>query len=153
MIVVTQCRSNPSPDANTFAGIMELYENNYIKIRQLCGDLRSMSGYSVCSVENGPTLAVEVVDRSRYTIDLEFYYPAGFHSGDIHLPSFHVRVYFDAHQAEARRTLRLNERFHLAEHSAHPSIGTRWQDNHLLFKWLRFCVKNGYSFAKELSKK
>ena len=41
-ITQMQCIKNslriPQPNPNTFAGLMELYENNYIKLKKLCGN-------------------------------------------------------------------------------------------------------------------
>ena len=92
----------PLPKPNSFAGLMELYENNYIKLKKLCDNFNDISEYSVSHVSKGLSLYLHVVERTKYTITLNLSYK--FSSNNckqpIHYPNLIIRVYFDAMQAE-----------------------------------------------------
>lgn len=154
MMLVGNKQSVAPSRPNSFVGMMELYENNYIKIRQLCGDLNVISEYSLAHVEGKYDLALQLLERSPYTLSIKFSYPGGYHNEGIDLPAFFVRVYFDALQAEARGPA---DRVHyptgtIERNPSRSSICQRWSDNLLLFKWLEYWSRAGYSFDRSLTK-
>ncbi|MBV6418615.1 MAG: hypothetical protein CMLOHMNK_03523 [Steroidobacteraceae bacterium] len=110
-----------------FVALMALYESNYVRLGWLAGDLGAIPRESVSAVEGDCELRLRIVSRARYTTCLELTYPP------LALPEMHVRVYHDAHLAEAQ--------------GAGGSTSERWTRNMLLNKWLEYCVERGHRFA------
>ena len=91
----------PQPNPNTFAGLMELYENNYIKLKRLCGNFDVLHDYSYSKVSKGLDLHLHVIERTKYTITLNLTYKFFESNNKLReLPNLLIRVYFDAMQAE-----------------------------------------------------
>ncbi len=109
-----------------FVALMALYESNYVRLGWLAGDLGALGGVCVSTVDGDCDLRLEISERSRYTTSLELTYPP------ITLPQLRVRVYHDAHLAEAQ--------------GEGGSAAERWSRNMLLNKWLEYCVERGHRF-------
>jgi len=139
----------PHPDPNTFAGLMEEYENNYIKIRKLCGNFDNLHEYSFSCISNALDLHLHVIERTKYTITLNLTYRFMEHDNKPKdLPNMLIRVYFDAMQAEVLH--RETRRTSICE----PNTGrlrNKWNDNRFLYKWLCFCIAQGHAFEAEMS--
>lgn len=136
----------PLPRPNTFAGLMELYESNYIKIKRLCCNFNELHEYSLSQVERGLDLHLFVLERNKYTVTLKLtYYFSNLPEQPQDYPNVIVRVYFDAMQAEVLRrvTRRPGNESRLANHT----LSKKWRDNRFLFKWLSFCLHQGHEFA------
>ncbi len=135
----------PQPRPNTFAGLMEMYEHNYIKLRKLCGDINKLPEYRCSHIDNALDLHIKVVERTKYTTTINLTYkfsPSSHHATRI-LPNIFIRVYFDAMQAEV-----------LHREVKNPSrprewrkLGNKWRDNRFLYKWLSYCLAQGHSFT------
>lgn len=141
----------PHPDPNTFAGLMEVYENNYIKLRKLCGNFNVLDEYSYSRVNNALDLHLQVVERTKYTITLNLTYRftdrKTNQSKD--LPNLLIRVYFDAMQAEV---LHRESKKSLIPRSKPSRLSNKWKDNRFLYKWLSFCIAQGHAFDTEMSR-
>jgi len=102
---------------------------------------------------------LSVLESSRYTttINLTYLLPPSLPPGPTagaagtdfeRLPDVQVRVYHDAHLAEAQ-DCRLREATGVAiPRSALPKreLVRRWQRNMMLNKWLEYCVERGHRF-------
>jgi uncharacterized protein YqiB (DUF1249 family) len=141
----------PHPDPNTFAGLMEVYENNYIKIRKLCGNFNVLHEYSYSTVSKALDLHLHVVERTRYTITLNLtyrYIERNDHQSK-ELPNLLIRVYFDAMQAEVlHREIKPVSTGHPLE----SRLRNKWKDNRFLYKWLSFCIAQGHAFDAEMGR-
>ncbi len=144
-----QCIKNslriPQPSPNTFAGLMELYENNYIKLKKLCGDFNVLDEKSVSSIRHGMDLYLQVIERTTYTVtlNLTYQFDEKVYTDESKYPNLIIRVYFDAMQAEVmQRVVRKGPNNNtLGGHLKH-----KWRDNRFLFKWLSFCLRQGHEF-------
>ena len=149
MQVISKQSVIPLPRPNTFAGLMELYESNYIKIKKLCGNFNVLDEYSVSKIRKGLDLHMRVIERNKYTITINLTYMFSSCSEQPrNYPNVIVRIYFDAMQAEVlQRVTRLkDERTINAGH-----LRNKWRDNRFLFKWLTFCLRQGHDFSQNIS--
>ena len=142
----------PLPKPNTFAGLMELYENNYIKLRKLCNNFDNLHENSISRVDQGLDLYLQVIERSRYTVTLNLTYRfSNSEQGEFKaLPNLLIRIYFDAMQAEVLQ--RSVKRPVDVCFESKKNLNNKWQNNRFLFKWLSFCLHQGHSFRSESSR-
>lgn len=106
---------------------MALYESNFLRLGWLGGDLAALADVAESRVAGDCELRLRVLERSRYTTTIELTY------APLALPDLRVRVYHDAHVAEAQ--------------GAGESTQERWARNMLLNKWLEYCADRGHRFA------
>lgn len=150
-----RCSTNfariPHPDPNTFAGLMEVYENNYIKLRKLCGNFDILHEYSYSRVSKALDLHLQVIERTKYTITLNLTYRFIEHNDNQSkdLPNLQIRVYFDAMQAEV---LHREMRRASTDSPKDSRLRNKWKDNRFLYKWLSFCIAQGHVFDAEMSR-
>jgi uncharacterized protein YqiB (DUF1249 family) len=97
-------------------------------------------------------LVLDVTDQAPYTTTLSLTYllPTGADSPAVErFPDVRIRVYSDAHLAEAQTW---------ANHPGHPALRAlrrdaereldqRWGLNMMLNKWLDYCMERGHRFA------
>ncbi|MEM8843760.1 MAG: DUF1249 domain-containing protein [Pseudomonadota bacterium] len=139
----------PLPKPNTFAGLMELYESNYIKIRKLCNSFNVIDDYSISRIQNGLDLHMLVIERTKYTItvNLSYRFIENQKISDLeHYPNILVKIYFDAMQAEVLRRVS-KPRSHQGSPIKSNGLCNKWADNRFLFKWLSFCLHQGHQFG------
>ncbi len=130
----------------SFAGLMSLYESNYLRLQRLIPELNRLDGYYKSRVAGDCDLHVEILERSRYTITLSlsyFFFENGKRLAD---PDMKIRVYLDGQLAETlsfcgehRHTeLRRLCRIHRAQ------LDSRWRRNTVLNKWLEYLMDQGH---------
>ena len=159
----------------SFVALMSLYESNYVRLGWLAGELAALEGEYRSRTEFECELVLTVLENSRYTTTLNLTYllprslPGGLpaevsrelpqaflprNAGDFErLPDIQVRVYHDAHLAEAQ-DLGVSERSAAAAARVRApmrviperELGLRWQRNMMLNKWLEYCVERGHRF-------
>lgn len=134
--------------AQSFAGLMELYESNYIRLRNLVPDLDAMPD-EVCSQIDGVLeLHLRIVERCKFTTTLNLTYHFHDQQGSFPAPDMQVRMYHDAQVGEViscgrRRGVRhasynrMFNRYTLVE---------KWRMNRFLQKWLGYCLMQGHRF-------
>ena len=138
------------PLPSSFAGLMEMYEANYIRVRKLCGNKDAMPSVAVSRIAKGMDLYLQVLEQTKYTATIALtYYFADSKSGFLAYPDLKLRIYYDALQAEVlcqsyRR--QKNPNFRAFNHAVSPSLLKRWRMNRFLFKWLSYCDRQGHSF-------
>jgi len=138
-----------SPRYADFAALMELYENNYLRLRRLCPDLDQVEGVWVSKVAGASDLHLTVLERTRYTTRLHLTYAFASGNGVRRQPDLVIRMFHDARQAEVvgRHCRRRGEDITLDAVAGVPGLACRWRHNRFLFKWLGFCLVQGHRFA------
>jgi uncharacterized protein YqiB (DUF1249 family) len=144
-LCVTTWRARPV----SFVSLMTLYESNYIRLRALVGDVRSLSGRHVSRVAGDCDLHLEPVERNPYTTVLRLTYLFDDAAGPTADPDLEVRVYHDARLAEASRCARWvrHPGLESIRSGLSAALGDRWLRNMLLNKWLDYCFDRGHRFA------
>ena len=137
------------PLPNSFAGLMEMYEGNYIRLRKLLGDKDNIPAVAVSRVAKGMDLYLQVLDQTKYTSTIALtYYFSDADQGFLAYPNLKIRLYYDALQAEvmSQAYRRRDPNFHAFNYSHDPSLLKRWRMNRFLFKWLAYCGRQGHTF-------
>jgi len=144
-LCVTSWRARPV----SFVSLMTLYESNYIRLRDLVGDVRALGGLQVSRAAADCDLHLETVEHSRYTSVLRLTYFFDEASGTVADPDLEVRVYHDARLAEASRCARWvrHPGLESIRSGLSAALGERWLRNMLLNKWLDYCFDRGHRFA------
>ncbi len=131
----------------TFAGLMDLYERNYMLVRRLSPMLPAAPCHTISKVEGGLDLHLSVLERHRYTTDLRLTYEFSRGCQNRQEPNLSIRVYHDARVAEVLAAhLRHRPPFHFPS-EGHVDLSSRWRANRFLFKWLSYCLHQGHAFA------
>ncbi|MEN8106429.1 MAG: DUF1249 domain-containing protein [Pseudomonadota bacterium] len=132
----------------TFAGLMELYECNYIRLRNLVPDLDNIPAAVVSSTPGALDLYLRIAERCKFTTTLNLTYRFHDEEGRFPAPDMRVRIYHDAQVGEViacgrRRGLRhaeYNRMYH------RYTIDEKWRMNRFLQKWLGYCLLQGHRF-------
>ena len=135
----------------TFAALMEMYEENYLALRRLCPDLRELPEAAVSRVNGALDLHLELQERTRYTTTLRLTYVFE-DAGEQHLrPDLRIRLFHDARQAEVLgRYCRQSGRDLMIDSlTGQAGLGCRWRHNRFLYKWLRYCLRQGHRFHSD----
>ncbi len=140
---------HPGVRARDLPALMELYELNYIQLRQLVPDLDAIQECSLSLVEDALDLHLTVVERCKYTTTLNLTYQFSDPQGSFPAPDVVIRMYHDAQLAEVisrgRRRGRRDAEYDRFHHQY--SIQTKWQVNRFLHKWLGYCLHTGHTFS------
>ena len=133
----------------TFAGLMDLYERNYIGIRRLIPLMPPAQTRQVSPILVGLDLHLEVLERFRYTTELSLTYHFPRETGVVAEPDLRIRVYHDARLAEVTSAqLRHRPEFRIGEGDGQITrLSDRWQVNRFLYKWLNYCLQQGHRFG------
>lgn len=130
-----------SIDARSFSGLMDLYEQNYLRLRIIAPDL-TIADQMISSVAGHTDLFLSVRKRCKYTTMLNMTYRFGKPDNPVFEPDLHLKVYHDARVVEV-------EQFHKRKRGwvfNDYSLQHKWVMNRFLFKWLGFCVYQGHYF-------
>lgn len=130
----------------SFAGLMTLYESNFIWLRRLVPALETLAGRHVSTVPGDCDLHLEVLSRSRYTCGLRLTYLFDDAHGEIADPDLLLRVYFDGRLVEARGGAEehRHEMLRRIASQHRGELDRRWRRNMMLNKWLDYCVEQGH---------
>jgi hypothetical protein len=132
--------------ARSFAGLMSLYESSYLRLRRAFGDPAALPERAVSSAEHDLPLHVTVLARARYTTDLHLTYWFAAGGTPVADPDLTVRIYHDAHLAEACACAQRPHHRALSRYAraAATEVERRWLMNVMLNKWLEFCLESGH---------
>ncbi len=140
---------HPGVRARDLPALMELYELNYIQLRQLIPEIDLVQDREVSSIKGALDLHLTVRERCKYTTTLHLSYHFEGDEGSTPAPDIVVRMYHDAQVAEVisrgkgrGQNVPGFDRFH----HDYP-IEARWRVNRFLQKWLGFCLRHGHSFS------
>lgn len=142
-------RVHPGVRARDLPALMELYELNYIQLRQLVPDVNAVRDSSVSRADGALLLHLTVHERCKYTTTLHLTYLFSDSEGDFPAPDLVVRMYHDAQVAEVISRGRPRGRRDAGYDRFHHqySIEAKWQVNRFLHKWLGYCLRQGHGFS------
>ncbi|MDH3901278.1 MAG: DUF1249 domain-containing protein [Gammaproteobacteria bacterium] len=127
---------------------MELYESNYIRLRNLVPDADALQPKVVSRVPGALDLHLRIVERCKFTTTLNLTYHFSDVEGVFPAPDIRVRIYHDAQVGEViacgrRRGLRHAE-YNRMHHQY--TLEEKWRMNRFLQKWLGYCLRQGHRF-------
>ena len=134
-------RAGRCANARSFAGLMELYEHNYMRLRKIAPDL-TVADEMISVVGGHQDLYLSITQRCRYTTMLRMTYR--FEQGESVLfePDLHLKVYHDARVVEVQQfTSRAHGPMYIAD-----LVEQKWKMNRFLYKWLGYCLYQGHYF-------
>jgi len=133
----------------SFVALMGLYESNYIRLSWLAGAVFALEGAHRSVAAGDCDLLLTVTDRSPYTTTVNLTYSFPDEAGAVRLPDMQVRVYHDAHLAEAHEWAGTHSQPVLKALRTHAEreLDQRWARNVMLNKWLEYCVERGHRFS------
>ena len=135
---------------NSFTGLMDLYETNYMQLKLLFGSIRALPEQQLAHVAGRLPVFVEVRERSAHTTTLFMTYLFGTYIESIQetRPDLLLRIYHDALQAEViSHRCRFDDSTIRHQHlSGEKMLACRWRMNRFLFKWIRYLRHQGYVF-------
>ncbi|MFP4080452.1 MAG: DUF1249 domain-containing protein [Ectothiorhodospira sp.] len=149
MLVEAHTPAYLDPLPSSFAALMDLYEANYIRLRQLCPDPRSIQTPCISHIPGAMDLHLQVLECCPYTttLCLTYRFEADGERPCRRSPNLRVRLYHDARQAEVLgRHSRSGEELSLADHPDWKTLQMRWRFNRFLYKWLGYCLRQGHRF-------
>lgn len=135
----------------SFAGLMSLYESNYIRLTWLVDDLDSIQGSIVSSTIGDCDLHMSLRERARYTttVHLTYYFsePAEEYLA-VADPDLRLRIYHDARLAEVLDCCATHKHEALRRFQVEggTELDRRWRRNVMLNKWLEYCADRGHRF-------
>ena len=153
-----QLSGNPTPLMTAMAflepveksyWLAKLCEANFERLVRLIPDMAGMTTYSVAHAHGKPSLHVQLLEHSPYTVTLELShcFSKGFEL--LLEPAVKIRVYFDARAAEVLSD-HARPKIHQAfgrSGNAREVLDYKWSLNYFLSQWLDHCLANHYSFA------
>jgi len=131
------------------AHLLDLYERNYRLIERLVPELELPFERAVSRSASDLPVHLMVVERARYTSELRLSYVFDGPDGRRLEPDFWVRVYRDAHVAEALHCGRRMPWLAAGENdpAAQAFLHDQWSRNHMLGKWLQYLLDHGHGFS------
>jgi uncharacterized protein YqiB (DUF1249 family) len=134
----------------SFVALMGLYESNYVRLNWLAHGLKALRGSHVSAVADDCDLVLNVTERTPYTttVTLTYLIPDQ-PEGILQFPDMRVRVYHDAHLAEALEWAGSHNQpvLRALRSQAERELDQRWARNVMLNKWLEYCVERGHRFS------
>ncbi len=138
-------------DPRGFVSLMDLYENNYLRLRRLIPDLSKLPDSAVSRLPGCLTLHMAILERTKFTttLCLTYYFKEG--GQNVAEPALTIRVYHDANQVEVLTGHLKHGRQHY-DHIPAKTKKIKWKFNRFLYKWLGYCLYLGHSFPQLESK-
>ena len=152
MHVTGICPACHQPEPQSFAALMEMYEANYIRLRQLIPDLISWSDKDIriSEVDGALSLYARLEEITQYTVTLWLSYDFGESCPKArYKPDLLVRVYLDARQAEVlSRTCRFDVvDMRRQKGDVDTLLACKWRLNRFLYKWLGYCLRQEHQIS------
>ena len=134
--------------ARNFAGLMELYECTYIRLRNLVPELDNMPDHVVSRIDGVLDLHLRIVERCKFTTTLNLTYYFHDDDGSFPAPDMQVRMYHDAQVGEVISCGRRRGVRHASYNRMFNSytLVEKWRMNRFLQKWLGYCLMQGHRF-------
>ncbi|MEL6214839.1 MAG: DUF1249 domain-containing protein [Pseudomonadota bacterium] len=149
--IVPQTQVKP----RSFAGLMSVYESNYLRLWMLVPGLDRLDGTVVSTgAADDLPLHCTVEERTRYTLTLRLTYLFDTPGSDGEMasiadPDLRLRIYFDGKLAEVM-SMSAQHRHHILRDIAashRETLDSRWRRNVLLNKWLEYLLDAGHRVA------
>lgn len=150
MLLRSTCSWIEPPPPRSFAGLMELYEANYIRFRRLCPGFENIEDDgAVSKVRGALDLHLKLLARSRHTSTVSLtYYLEDAHGVRRPNPDLRLRVYHDALQTQVL-SYSCVPFTHARPCDHRTALIRRWTMNRFLFRWLGYCVRQGHIYSDE----
>jgi len=135
----------------SFAGLMSMYESNYLRLLNLIPELERLDGCYRSRVAGDCDLHLEILQRERYTLTMSMTYYFSNETEIVADPDMLVRVYFDGQLAEAM-SLGKDHRhvvFRRLFRAHADELGRRWARNVILNKWLEYLLDQGHLILEQ----
>lgn len=129
----------------TFAALMDLYENNYLRLKKLIPCLKIAEGEAISHVVGCLDLHLKVIEQSKFTTLLSLSYSFEREQGDVREPNLQIRIYHDVGMAEVLSGQLHHGRLNLSN-IPDTAIMERWHLNRFLYKWLGFSLHIGHGY-------
>ena len=130
------------------AGLIRIYEANYVRIAKLVPDLPACDRVMISRVAGALDLHLAIIERQPYTTSLVLTYRFAGRGGYVLEPNARINVYHDVRAVEVvshcRR--RRSQAIRAWTPGRMPELDRKWQMNRFLLKWLRFCTFQGHIF-------
>jgi uncharacterized protein YqiB (DUF1249 family) len=133
-------------DPRGFVSLMDMYENNYLRLRRLIPDLDKLPDNAISRMPGCLNLYLSVLERTEFTTTLYLTYYFQDDNKRIAEPALTIRVYHDANQAEVL-TGNLQHGREQHDHIPSKTKKIKWKFNRFLYKWLGYCLHLGHSFT------
>lgn len=130
-----------------FGFLMGMYAENYHRLARLFAPQDLAPGRYTSDVDDGLAVQLQIQQRHPYTLELELTYAFVDPTTGIPSPSAQLRMYNDAHVAEA---LHCHPGRHLWQvlgpfPPAHTTLQHRLRMNGFLSRWLEYLAEQGHS--------
>jgi uncharacterized protein YqiB (DUF1249 family) len=140
--------------ARTFDGLMDIYEQNYIRLRQLIPDFQKIGAHAVSAAPGRMDLHYECLQCSKYTTVFRLT-----HKFETLEPNLEIRVYHDARVAEVLASnVQSDDAYWDGQHRITSlfradvrNLRSKWRLNRFLQKWLQYCLQQGHKFVPRSS--
>ena len=129
-----------------FVSLMDLYENNYLRLRRLIPDLSQLPEHSVSCLPGCLNLHLNILEQTQFTSTVFLTYYFNEEELAVAEPAITLRIYHDAHQVEVL-TGHLQHGRQRYDHLSKKALKTKWKLNRFLYKWLGYCLYLGHSFS------
>lgn len=141
LIDLSPVRHGRAANPRSFAALMELYEQNYIRLRNIAPDLE-VAEQMISSVPEHQDLYLSITRRCKYTTMLRLTYRFEDEAEVLFEPDLHLKVYHDARVVEVQQLhSRRRGSLYLAD-----LLEQKWMMNRFLYKWLGYCLYQGHYF-------
>lgn len=128
----------------TVGALMDLCEGNFLMLARLMPRVTEMTGEYVSHPTGAAPLQLEVLEHTPYTTLVRLTHLFGHEGSGEPDPDARLRIYHDARQAEVvdlrQSVLPLGGLYDA------PGLVQKWRANHFAWRWLQFCLEQGYSF-------
>ncbi len=132
-----------------FAYLMGLYGENYHRLVRLFAPHTLVPGSYLSSVDDGLDVRLDLLKRHRYMLELTLSYCLLDVATGIPVPSAHLRMYQDAHVAEATHCQPSKHLWHVLGPFpvARDVFAHRMRMNSFLSRWLQYLAEQGHSYG------
>lgn len=127
--------------------LQEVQEEIYRQLHLLLPDELAWHDSLVSRVSGSPALRLEVLERHPYTTFFRLTYEFVADEKRSYAPDAHIRLYHDAHMAEAT-SFDTDQGCRRTAHPAFPPmqlLQQAWRRNRVLDRWLDYVLKQGHS--------
>ena len=128
-----------------FVSLMDMYEDNYMKLKKLAPDLKGIKDTALSRSAGHLDLHLQIIERSKFTTTLRLSY-CFTDSDETRLePNLKIRIYHDAGLAEVMSG-KLHHGRLVLDHLPADALKEKWQLNRFLSKWLKYCLRQNHGF-------
>ena len=130
-----------------FEFLMGLYAENYHRLTRLFAPQQLDPGSYTSDVDDGLSVHLQLQERHPYTLELELTYDFVDAQTGRRAPSAQLRMYTDAHVAEALHCYPGHHLWHVLGPfpPAHTVFQHRLRMNSFLSRWLEYLAEQGHS--------